>query len=157
MGKKNDIATFGAGCFWGVEEEFRVLSGVVETAVGYMGGSLKNPTYEQVSAGGTSHAEVVQITFDFEKITYKKLLEKFWKIHNPTEINKQGLDIGTQYRSIIFYHTESQKEEAEESKENAQKNFKNSIATIIENVSTFWKAEDYHQKYLKKKGVKICH
>ena len=130
-------ATFGAGCFWGIEDKFGNIKGVKSTRVGYMGGKLKNPSYEEVCTGRTGHIEVVEVTFNPKIISYEKLLETFWKIHNPTTKNRQGLDIGIQYKSIIFYHTEKQKAIAENKK-----------------TSNFYKAEEYHQKYLKKhKGV----
>ena len=145
-------ATFAAGCFWGVEEKFRKIKGVKETTVGYMGGHLENPSYEDVCTNKTGHAEVVQIVFDPQEIGYKELLDKFWEIHDPTQINRQGVDIGTQYRSAIFYHNEKQKEIAEESKAdlNNSNRYKNKIATEITKADTFYKAEEYHQKYLQK-------
>ena len=152
-------ATFGAGCFWGVEETFRKLPGVIETAVGYMGGTTENPTYEQVCSDRTGHAEVMQVTYDSEKISYEKLLEIFWNSHNPTTLNRQGPDVGTQYRSAIFYHTPQQKEIAEKSKEELEKSgkWKSPIVTEITPAQNFWKAEEYHQKYLMKRGEDACH
>lgn len=152
-------ATFGAGCFWGVEETFRKLPGVIETAVGYMGGTTENPTYEQVCTDRTGHAEVMQVTYDSEKISYEKLLEIFWNSHNPTTLNRQGPDVGTQYRSAIFYHTPQQKEIAEKSKEELEKSgkWKSPIVTEITPAQNFWKAEEYHQKYLMKRGEDACH
>lgn len=152
-----EIATFGAGCFWGVEELYRQTPGVISTRVGYSGGNTVNPTYESVCEGNTNHAEVVEITYDSSKITYEHLLTLFWKNHNPTTINRQGYDIGTQYRSIIFYHNQNQKEIAEKSLIEAQKKFSKPIVTIIEKAKTFYKAEDYHQQYLSKKGLRTCH
>ena len=152
-------ATFGAGCFWGVEETFRKLPGVIETAVGYMGGTTERPTYEQVCSDRTGHAEVMQVTYDSEKISYEKLLEIFWNSHNPTTLNRQGPDVGTQYRSAIFYHTPQQKEIAEKSKEELEKSgkWKSPIVTEITSAQNFWKAEEYHQKYLMKRGEDVCH
>lgn len=151
-------ATFGAGCFWGVEAAFQ-LDGVMSTTVGYMGGTLKNPSYEDVCTDKTGHVEVVQIIYDPKKLTYEKLLDVFWKIHNPTQINRQGPDTGTQYRSVIFYHDDKQKKIAKESKNKLQKSgkYKNEIATKIEPAKKFYPAEDYHQKYLQKHKISACH
>jgi len=143
-------ATFGAGCFWGIEETFRKVGGVVSAAVGYMGGTFKDPTYEDVCTGTTGHAEVVQLEYDPSLVSYDKLLETFWKIHNPTTPNRQGPDVGSQYRSAIFYHTEEQKKTAITSKEQHQADFSNPIVTEIVAASTFYKAEEYHQQYLEK-------
>ncbi|MBI2639142.1 peptide-methionine (S)-S-oxide reductase MsrA [Candidatus Peregrinibacteria bacterium] len=147
-------ATFGAGCFWGVEEVFRKLPGIKETAVGYMGGILQNPTYEDVCSHTTGHAETVQIQYDPAKISYEKLLDVFWNSHNPTTKNRQGPDIGDQYRSVIFYHTPEQKTAAEESKAALEKlgKWKLPIVTEITPVAQFYRAEEYHQKYLIKRG-----
>lgn len=152
-------ATFGAGCFWGVEETFRKLPGVLETAVGYMGGSTERPTYEQVCSDRTGHAEVLQLSFDPDKISYEELLNIFWQSHNPTTLNRQGPDVGTQYRSAIFYHTPEQKVVAEKSKDELEKSgkWKAPIVTEITPAQNFWKAEDYHQKYLMKRGEDSCH
>ncbi|HIH39873.1 TPA: peptide-methionine (S)-S-oxide reductase MsrA [Candidatus Woesearchaeota archaeon] len=149
-------ATFAAGCFWGIEAAFREIKGVTDVISGYIGGNTKNPTYEQVCSGKTGHAEAVEITFNPEIVSYKKLLEIFWKVHNPISLNRQGLDIGTNYRSAIFYHDEKQKQEAIESVKNAQKMFKDKIVTKITKASEFYKAEEYHQKYLEKHGRHIC-
>jgi len=151
-------ATFGAGCFWGVEELFRKTKGVRKTAVGYMGGTLKSPTYEDVCTNATGHAEVVQIEFDPKVVSYEELLDIFWNNHNPTTMNKQGPDVGTQYRSVIFYHSEKQKEIAESSKKKLEKSgqWKSKIVTEIVKASDFFKAEEYHQKYLMKKGLLVC-
>ena len=149
-------ATFGAGCFWHVEEAFSKVKGVKKTTVGFMGGTVKNPKYEEVSTGKTMNAEVCQIEYDPEKVSYGELLEIFWKIHDPTQVNRQGVDFGTQYRSIIFYHDEEQKEKAPRSKEAEQKKYKKKIATEIVPAKEFYKAEEYHQKYLQKKGLKVC-
>lgn len=159
-GKLNmEIATFAAGCFWGVEERFRTTEGVVDTAVGYTGGHTKNPTYKEVCSDTTGHAEAVQVTFDPKKISYKKLLAIFWDNHNPTQIDRQGPDRGKQYRSAIFYHTPEQQKQAEESKEALQKSGKYSspIATQIVPATEFYMAEDYHQQYLQKRGSSFCH
>ncbi len=147
-----EIAIFGAGCFWGIEAAFMKIKGVISTTVGYMGGDLENPTYEDVCTNKTGHVEVVKVEFDSSVISYEELLEVFWNIHNPTQIDMQGPDIGTQYRSIIFYQNEEQKIKAEESKSKLEKSKKYSkpIATEITKAKTFYKAEEYHQKYLEK-------
>lgn len=145
-------ATFGAGCFWGVESTFQKVNGVIKTTVGYMGGTLENPSYEDVCSGDTGHTEVVQIEFDPNMIAYKKLLDIFWNIHDPTQLNRQGPDIGTQYKSIIFYHDDEQKRIAEESKNEQNKSgkYKKPIVTEIRRAEKFYKAEEYHQKYFDK-------
>ena len=143
-------ATFGAGCFWGVEAKFQKIKGVKKTTVGYMGGKLKNPTYEQVCTDKTGHAEVIQIMYDEKQTSYEKLLKIFWEIHDPTQLNRQGPDIGTQYRSVIFYHNEKQKKFTEESKKQQQKKYNKKIVTEITPVKEFYPAEEYHQKYLQK-------
>jgi peptide-methionine (S)-S-oxide reductase len=152
-------ATFAAGCFWGVEEAFRVLDGVLNTAVGFMGGHTENPTYKQVCSGETGHAEVVQLTYDPARISYAQLLERFWTRHNPTCLNYQGLDVGSQYRSAIFYHSEEQRRIAEDSKAAlaASGAYSAPIVTEIAPAGPFWRAEDYHQQYiLKNKPGYIC-
>jgi len=151
-------ATFGAGCFWGVEAAFRQLHGVKATATGYAGGTKDRPTYQEVCSGDTHHAEVVQVEFDPAEISYQTLLDTFWNEHDPTQVNRQGPDIGEQYRSVIFYHSPEQKAAAEASKEALEKSRKYSrpIATKIEAAPTFWKAEDYHQQYLEKRGMSSC-
>lgn len=156
---RTELATFGAGCFWGVEEEFRKLHGVISTKVGYLGGNKDNPSYEEICSDETGHAEVVEVTFDCEKINYEQLLNLFWNIHNPTQLNRQGVDIGTQYRSAIFYHSEEQKEIAVLSKNKVEKinKYLRPIVTEISQVKTFWEAEDYHQQYLTKRGLTSCH
>jgi peptide-methionine (S)-S-oxide reductase len=151
-----ETATFGAGCFWGVEIEFRNVPGVVDTAVGYEGGTLPNPTYEDVCSHTTGHAEVVQVEFDPEEISYDKLLELFWDVHDPTQVNRQGPDVGSNYRSVIFFHSPEQQEQALESKAHAQTRFERPIATEIVPASEFWRAEDYHQQYLVKRGLATC-
>ena len=153
------LATFGAGCFWGVEEVFRQIPGVKNTAVGYMGGTTENPTYEEVCTDQTGHTEVVQVEYDPEQVTYEELLDVFWNNHNPTTLNRQGPDVGTQYRSVIFYHTDEQKQAAEASKKQLDQSgkWKDPIVTQIEPASTFWRAEEYHQRYLQKRGLNACH
>jgi len=151
-------ATFGAGCFWGVEAAFRKVEGVVSTAVGYMGGTYENPTYRDVCSGQTGHAEVVEVTYDPSRVSYEKLLDVFWTVHNPTTKNRQGPDIGEQYRSVIFYHTPEQEAAARASKERLRQSgrFTRDIVTEIEPASTFWRAEEYHQQYLEKMGRSGC-
>ncbi len=157
--KKIEIATFAAGCFWGVEETFRKLPGVKSTLVGYTGGSTENPTYDDVCSEGTGHAEAVQIQFDPAAVSYEKLLEIFWDSHNPTTLNRQGPDSGTQYRSGIFFHSPEQEKAARQSKEALGKSgkWKQSIVTEIVPAKKFFKAEDYHQQYLSKRGLGSCH
>jgi peptide-methionine (S)-S-oxide reductase len=151
-------ATFAAGCFWGVEAAFRQVPGVLETAVGYTGGSLPDPTYEDVCTDGTGHAEAVEVDFDPARVTYGKLLDVFWENHDPTQRNRQGPDVGTQYRSEIFFRSPEQKAAAEASKASleASGRFKRPIATEITPASTFWRAEQYHQRYLEKRGLAHC-
>jgi peptide-methionine (S)-S-oxide reductase len=151
-------ATFGAGCFWGVEAAFHELKGVVSTSVGYMGGTLENPTYEDVCTDRTGHAEVVEVLYDPAHISYEDLLDVFWKIHDPTTLNRQGPDRGTQYRSVIFYHTPEQEAAARASKERLRQSgrFKRDIVTQIEPAVTFWRAEEYHQQYYEKTGRRSC-
>ncbi|MFA5992957.1 MAG: peptide-methionine (S)-S-oxide reductase MsrA [Candidatus Pacearchaeota archaeon] len=144
-------ATFAAGCFWHVEEEFLRVPGVISTVVGYSGGNTKNPTYKQVSSGGTGHTESIQIEFNTTTISYKDLLDVFWRIHDPTSLNKQGLDIGTNYRSVIFYHNLKQKNDAIASKNALQKELGDEkVVTEISKFDKFWPAEEYHQKYFQK-------
>ncbi len=149
-------AIFGAGCFWGIEELFRSIEGVNSTCVGYAGGNIKNPTYKKVCSGLTNHAEVVKVIFNNQIIQYTQLLNIFWNCHNPTLLNRQGQNIGTQYRSIILYINSSQKLEAIKSKEKNQKKFNDKIITQILPLKQFYIAEDYHQKYLKKNGKGQC-
>lgn len=152
-------ATFGAGCFWGVEEVFRTLDGVAETSVGYAGGQVDNPTYEQVCTDRTGHAEVVRVTYDPEVVSYETLLDVFFDNHNPTQLNRQGPDVGTQYRSVVFTSDESEKT-AVASKINALSEsgrFAKPIVTTIEPEAPYWPAEEYHQKYLQKRGLSSCH
>ncbi|MEY2520281.1 MAG: peptide-methionine (S)-S-oxide reductase [Verrucomicrobiota bacterium] len=151
-------ATFGAGCFWGVEATFRAIPGVTGATVGYAGGTKENPTYEDVCGHGTGHAEVVQVEFDPAVVSYDRLLDVFWSNHNPTTLNRQGPDVGDQYRSVIFYHTPEQQAVAEESKARLEKGgrFKQPIVTFIQPAPTFYPAEDYHQRYLEKRGLAHC-
>lgn len=152
-------ATFGAGCFWGVESTFREVEGVVDAAVGYEGGHTVNPTYKDVCTDATGHAEVIQVDFDPSKVSYDALLQVFWTSHDPTQVNRQGPDFGTQYRTVIFYHTPEQQQAAQRSKEALEKSgrFSRPIATQIVPAQTFYRAEDYHQQYLAKRGVRHCH
>ena len=162
MMKKEDLgvqkATFGAGCFWGVEAAFREVDGVVSTAVGYMGGDLDNPSYQDVCTGTTGHTEVVEVIFKPEEVGYNDLLYIFWTIHDPTTLNRQGPDIGVQYRSVIFYHNPEQKESAIKMREKMQKSniYPRDIVTAIEPAQNFWKAEEYHQQYFEKTGRRSC-
>ncbi len=150
-------ATLGAGCFWGVEATFRRLAGVKSTQVGYMGGTLKNPTYQDVCTDRTGHAEVLEVTFDPSVISYHDILEVFWDNHNPTTLNRQGPDVGAQYRSSIFYHSPEQEGEARASNDAAQSRFSKPIVTEIVPAAEFWRAEEYHQQYLEKRGLSQCH
>jgi peptide-methionine (S)-S-oxide reductase len=156
--EKPDEAAFAAGCFWGVEETFRCEKGVKDTEAGYMGGTTENPTYEEVCAGKTGHAETVHIRFDPKEIAYNRLLDIFWANHDPTQLNRQGPDFGSNYRSIIFYYTPEQKRQALESKEKLEKSGKcrGKIVTEIIPATDFWRAEEHHQKYLMKQGLKVC-
>lgn len=151
-------ATFGAGCFWGVEMSFRRLEGVTDTAVGYAGGETEEPTYEQICRHGTVHAEVVEVEYDPARISYEELLDAFFDLHDPTQINRQGPDIGDQYRSVIFFHTPDQQRIAEGAKAelDASDAFARPIATLIEPAPTFWRAEEYHQRYIEKRGGGGC-
>jgi peptide-methionine (S)-S-oxide reductase len=149
-------ATFGAGCFWGVEAAFRRVDGVVSTRVGYSGGTLEDPTYEDVCSHRTGHAEVVEVSYDDDEVSYDELLNVFWHEHDPTQLNRQGWDIGDQYRSVVFFHDEEQREAAERSKAAEQSAHKKPIVTLIEPAQTFYEAEDYHQQYLEKRGRSSC-
>jgi peptide-methionine (S)-S-oxide reductase len=155
---QTEKATFGAGCFWGVEETFRNLKGVLSTSVGYAGGRKENPTYQDVCTDKTGHAEVVEVEFDPSQISYDELLNVFWSNHNPTTLNRQGPDVGTQYRSVIFYHSPEQEATAKTSKEKVAKSgrFNRAIVTQIEPAPKFWRAEEYHQRYLQKRGKSHC-
>jgi len=150
-------ATFGAGCFWGVEAAFRQVKGVLATTVGYSGGHTSNPTYKDVCSGRTGHAEVVQVDFDPAQVSFDDLLNVFWENHDPTTMNRQGPDVGAQYRSAIFFHSPLQEAAAKASKEKAQSRFRNKIVTEITAASEFYPAEDYHQQYLEKRGLAQCH
>ncbi|HUQ46757.1 MAG TPA: peptide-methionine (S)-S-oxide reductase MsrA [Gemmatimonadaceae bacterium] len=152
-------ATFGAGCFWGVEAAYRQIPGVLSTSVGYLGGTLENPTYRDVCTGRTGHAEVVQVTYDPSRVTYDDLLTVFWENHDPTTLNRQGPDVGTQYRSAIFYHDEAQQKAAESSKEERARSgrYRKQIVTEITPATAYYEAEDYHQQYLEKRGLSSCH
>ena len=153
-----EIATFAAGCFWGVEDAFMKVRGVKSTRVGYTGGNLTNPTYEDVCTDRTGHAEAIQLKYDPKEISYKELLELFWSLHNPTTINRQGPDIGTQYRSSIFYHTPEQEKIAKRVKQELDgSKFQNKIVTEIVPASIFYPAEEYHQKYYQKIGGGSCY
>jgi peptide-methionine (S)-S-oxide reductase len=154
-----ETATFGAGCFWGVEETFKDIPGVKSTAVGYLGGTYDHPTYKDVCTGKTGHAEVLQLQYDPNQVSYDSLLDTFWRNHNPTTMNRQGPDVGTQYRSAIFFHTPQQEETATAWKEKMERSstFRNPIVTEITPASTFYRAEDYHQRYLEKRGMGACH
>ncbi len=154
---KNQKATFAAGCFWGVEAAFAEVLGVISTGVGYTGGKTKNPTYELVCTDTTGHAEAVEVTFDPTKVSYEKLLDVFWNCHDPTQMNRQGPDEGTQYRSAIFYHSKKQQQEAERSKEELQTKLSKPIATEITKAGAFYRAEEYHQQYFKKNKGVMCH
>ncbi len=151
-------ATFAAGCFWGVEAAFREVPGVRSTAVGYSGGTLPNPTYEDVCSDKTGHAEVVQVEYDPSRVTYQKLLEVFWENHDPTTLNRQGPDVGTQYRSAIFFHSPEQEAAARASKEKLDRSgrYRRPIVTEIAPASEFYRAEEYHQQYLEKRGLSSC-
>jgi peptide-methionine (S)-S-oxide reductase len=159
MAKSFEKATFAAGCFWGVQDAFDRLKGVLKTEVGYTGGHLENPSYEDVCTDETGHAESVMVEYDPKQISYDMLLEAFWGCHDPTQLNRQGPDIGSQYRSAIFYHSEEQRKAAEKSKASLEhsKRFSRPIATQILPAENFWRAEEYHQHYLKKRGQMVCH
>ena len=149
-------AVFGAGCFWGVEAAFRRLDGVSQTRVGYAGGSVPNPSYEQVCTDRTGHAEVVEVTYDPAVVPYEQLLAVFWAEHDPTQLNRQGPDVGSQYRSAIFVDGDDQRRAAEESRARLQERLSRPVVTQIEDAPPFWEAEDYHQRYLEKRGLASC-
>jgi peptide-methionine (S)-S-oxide reductase len=153
------IATLAAGCFWGVEDAFRQVEGVTATTVGYTGGTTENPSYKEVCTGRTGHAEAVEVQFDPAKVSYMQLLGVFWKSHDPTTMNRQGPDVGTQYRSVIFYHDAEQQEQARASKAELENEhvFKRPIVTEIKPAGEFYRAEDYHQQYFEKQGIRSCH
>jgi peptide-methionine (S)-S-oxide reductase len=152
-------ATFGAGCFWGVEATFRRIPGVIDAAVGYEGGQTVNPTYKDVCTDQTGHAEVVEVQYDPSQVSYGQLLDVFWSSHDPTQVNRQGPDFGTQYRTVIFYHDDEQKAEAEASKQRLEESgrFHRPFATQIVPAGPFYRAEEYHQRYLEKRGLENCH
>jgi peptide-methionine (S)-S-oxide reductase len=154
-----EIATFGAGCFWGIEAAFRRVPGVLDAAVGYSGGRTENPSYQDVCTDTTGHAEVVQVTFDPEKLSYDQLLNVFWTIHDPTQVNRQGPDYGAQYRTAIFFHSPEQEAAAKKSKQatEASGKLRRPVATEITPAGPFWRAEEYHQRYLEKRGAASCH
>ncbi len=155
---KLERATFGAGCFWGVEEAFRYLEGILKTEVGFMGGTVKNPTYIQVCNRKTKHAEVVYLEYDYQKISYEKLLDKFFEVHDPTQFNRQGLDVGDQYRSVIFFHNAKQEKLAREAIKALSQSgkYEKEIVTVVEKAGPFYLAEEYHQQYLAKGNLKVC-
>jgi len=155
----SEIATFGAGCFWGIEAAFRRVPGVLDAEAGYSGGHTANPTYKDVCTDETGHAEVVQVTFDPAKLSYEQLLNAFWEMHDPTQVNRQGPDFGKQYRSAIFFHSPEQEAAAKKSKAalDASRKFRRPIATEITAASPFYRAEEYHQRYLEKRGAASCH
>jgi peptide-methionine (S)-S-oxide reductase len=155
----SEIATFGAGCFWGVEANFRCLPGVIDAISGYSGGHTQNPSYRDVCTDTTGHAEVVQVTFDPSKVSYEQLLDAFWKMHDPTQVNRQGPDFGKQYRTAIFFHSPGQEAAAKKSRQamDASGKFHRPIATEITPAGSFWPAEEYHQRYLEKRGATNCH
>lgn len=159
MGDTMKVATFGAGCFWGVELTFQKTRGVTSTSVGYTGGTTQNPSYEDVCTGQTMHAEVVQVEYDPSIVSFEALLDVFWGCHDPTTLNRQGPDRGTQYRSAIFFHSPEQEASAKASKEKAEQSgrFGSPIVTEITPASIYYIAEDYHQKYLEKRGMGSCH
>ena len=149
-------ATFGAGCFWSVEADFRNTPGIKDAAVGYMGGDVPDPTYEQVCSDRTGHAEVVQVEFDPDEVSYEALLETFWNAHNPTRLNRQGPDVRRQYRSVVFFHSPEQQEQALASKARVQARYADPVVTEVEPAKEFWRAEEYHQQYLVKHGRAVC-
>jgi peptide-methionine (S)-S-oxide reductase len=154
-----EIATFGAGCFWGVEAAFSRVPGVIEAVSGYSGGRTENPTYKEVCTDETGHAEVVQVTFDPAKVSFEQLLEVFWGLHDPTQVNRQGPDFGSQYRTAVFFHSPEQEASAKRLKAtlDASGKFRKPIATEITKAGPFYRAEEYHQKYLEKRGATSCH
>ena len=159
MTDRHETAIFGAGCFWGVEEAFRRIEGVVDATVGYAGGHTESPTYREVCSGRTGHAEVVQVTFDPARVSYRDLLDAFWSLHDPTQVNRQGPDVGSQYRSLILVNSPEQEAAARESKAalEASRQLPRPVATAIEPAGPFWPAEEYHQRYLEKRGIWSCH
>jgi peptide-methionine (S)-S-oxide reductase len=158
-GEMSEVATFGAGCFWGIEANFRKIPGVIDAASGYSGGHKENPSYKDVCTDATGHAEVVQVTYDPAKVSYDQLLDAFWKMHDPTQVNRQGPDFGSQYRSAIFFHTPEQEATAKKSKAalDASGKLRRPVATEITPAGPFYRAEEYHQRYLEKRGATSCH
>jgi peptide-methionine (S)-S-oxide reductase len=156
VSERSETATFAAGCFWQVEVDYRNTPGVTDVRVGYTGGTAEEPTYEQVCSGRTGHAGAVEVVFDPDEVSYAELVDRFWELHDPTQMNRQGWDVGTQYRSAIFTHSPEQAETAAESKARAQTRFSQPIATEITPAATFWPAEEYHQQYLVKNGRATC-
>jgi peptide-methionine (S)-S-oxide reductase len=150
-------ATFAAGCFWGVERAFRQIDGITDASCGYTGGHYENPSYQDVCSGQTGHAEAVELTFDADRISYKELLEAFWQMHDATTPDRQGPDVGSQYRSAIYYHSPEQQATALESRDEAQEQLLDSIVTEIEPAEKVWRAEDHHQQYFEKRGIAVCH
>ncbi len=150
------LATFGAGCFWGVEAAFRQVPGVVGTQVGYTGGSSENPDYKLVCSGNTGHAEAVEVEFDPGRVSYDELLDVFWANHDPTQVNRQGPDVGTLYRTVVFFHSPGQEKSAIASRDAVQERLERPVATEIVPAARFWEAEDYHQQYLEKRGLSTC-
>jgi len=155
---QTDVATFGAGCFWGVEARFRELPGVLDATAGYMGGQVSQPDYQAICTGTTGHAEVVQVLFDPQQVSYARLLELFFEMHNPTTLNRQGPDIGNQYRSVIFFHSESQQQIARQAiaDQNQSGRWQQPLVTQLVAAPEFWPAEEYHQQYLQKNGLGLC-
>jgi peptide-methionine (S)-S-oxide reductase len=151
-----ETATFGAGCFWGVEAAYRQIQGVKSTRVGYAGGSVDDPTYKEVCTDTTGHAEVVEVTYDPAKVSYEELLDVFWANHDPTQVNRQGPDVGTQYRTVVFFHSPAQEKSAIASCDAVQERLDRPVATEIVPAPKFWEAEDYHQQYLEKRGLSTC-
>ena len=156
---KHKKASFAAGCFWGVEARFREIKGVTDAAVGYMGGHVDQPEYRQICNGSTGHAEAVQLVFDEQQLSYRELLDVFFSMHNPTTANRQGPDVGSQYRSVIFWHDEDQRAEAEKkvAEVNASDAWNNPVVTEVAEAGQFWRAEEYHQRYFEKNGTGYCH
>jgi peptide-methionine (S)-S-oxide reductase len=152
----SEKATFAAGCFWGIEVAFRNVPGVISARVGYTGGTAERPTYEEVCTGRTGHAEAVEVEFDPERVTYDELLDVFWASHNPTTRNRQGFDVGTQYRSAVYFHSSEQEAAVRASRDRAQQGLRKEIVTEIEPATTFWPAEEYHQRYFEKTGRSSC-
>jgi peptide-methionine (S)-S-oxide reductase len=157
MNQTTQNATFAAGCFWGVEAAFRQIPGVIDAVSGYIGGKTESPTYRDVCGHGTGHAEAVEVTFDPSRVSYQQLLNAFWNLHDPTQLNRQGPDVGDQYRSAIFTYSDEQQREALASREAEQMNHRRQIVTQIEPAPKFWKAEEYHQRYFEKNGGGACH